>query len=206
MTRRPLIFALLLSSFPALAASFGAFQITPRGDQKINLETGVTELPGGGTAVDSKTGLTLVARSMRFKSGQTLSAQGVTLRLKDGGALLADTVTFDQRSGVLKASGHLSFTNAQISGLSAAGVQIYTHESAVVASGGVTAKTPALSARSVVVLDAGKKLLLSGPYTLKGKSSSYANTRADSHLLLSGDVATNRPPASLLKPFAPYLK
>ncbi|WP_189087974.1 hypothetical protein [Deinococcus ruber] len=206
MNRRLLPLALLLPLSSSLASTFGAFQITPKGNQKINLETGLTELPSGGTAVDSKNGLTLVARRMSFKSGETLSASGVTLTIKDGGALVADAVTFDQRTGMLKATGHLSFKNAQISGLSADSVQIYSLQSAVVASGNVKARTPALKASSIVVLGAGKQILVNGPYTLSSKNTSYANARQDSHLLLSGDVATARPPASLLKPFTPFLK
>ena len=209
MYRFPFRTGLLLMLFtlpPACAASFGAFQITPKGEQKINLETGLTELPGGGTATDARSGLTLKAGRMSFRSGETLSASGVTLTTRDGSTLRADSVRFDQRSGVLSASGHLNFRNAQISGLSADAVQIYSRTSAVVASGRVRAVKPALSAGRIVVLDGGKRVLLSGPYTLSSAGSSYANARPDSRLLLSADVTTGRPPAGLLKDFAPYGK
>ncbi|MGY2893147.1 hypothetical protein [Deinococcus sp. UYEF24] len=212
-TRRLLLTTLALS-LPAgwnttLAATLGAFQISARGDQNLNLATGQTELPQGGTATDSKNGLTLTGKTLKYLPGQSLQATGATLRVAAGGVLNADTVNYDVKGGTLKASGHLNYTSARIRGLSAGTVVLYTVSGAVVASGNVRAASPALSASRVVVLNGGAQILLAGNYTLSTGSSRLTDASASARLLLSGtgrQSANPRPTSAALRAFAPYLK
>jgi hypothetical protein len=192
------------------AVSLGAFQIAAKGEQALNLQTGLTELPQGGTATDSKNGLTLTGKTLNYLPGKSLGATGVQIRTADGGTLIADTAQYDVASGVLKASGHLKYDSSAIRGLSADSVSLYTTSGAVLASGRVRASSPALSANRIVALDGGKQVLLSGNYQLTVGGSRYANAGPAANLLLgtsSGGInATARPPASALRPFLPFLK
>ncbi|WP_407539308.1 hypothetical protein Q0M94_14215 [Deinococcus radiomollis] len=193
----------------ASAASLGAFQISARGDQKLNLSTGQTELPQGGTATDSKSGLTLTGKTLKYLPGRSLQATGAAVRVAAGGTLTADTVNYDVKSGTLTASGHLTYTSAHIRGLSAGNVVLYTASEAVVASGNVRAASPALSASRVVVLNGGAQILLAGNYTLNTGSSRLADPSASARLLLNtkgGQGVTPRPTQAALRAFVPYLK
>ncbi|WP_407570782.1 hypothetical protein [Deinococcus altitudinis] len=211
---RRLLLATLALTLPAgwtgtLAATLGAFQISARGNQNLNLSTGQTELPQGGTATDSKNGLTLSGKTLKYRPGQSLQATGATIRVAAGGVLNADTVNYDVKTGTLQASGHLNYTSARIRGLSAANVVLYTASGAVVASGNVRATSPTLSASRVVVLNGGGQILLAGNYTLSTGSSRLTDAGASARLLLSGtgrQSVTPRPTQAALRAFAPYLK
>jgi hypothetical protein len=212
-TRRILLTTLVLAlpgSWSAtLAASLGAFQISARGDQKLNLSTGRTELPQGGTATDSKNGLTLTGRTLNYLPGKSLQATGAVIRVSGGGILSADTVNYDVASGTLKASGHLTYSSARIRGLSAGTIVLYTVSGAVVASGNVRAASPAMSASRVVALNSGRQILLAGNYTLNTGGPRLADAGSSARLLLSGDGSQSvdaRPSQAALRAFAPYLK
>ena len=197
--------AVCLSVDPASAATLGAFQINASGEQSLNLQTGETELPQGGTATDSKNGLTLTGKAISYLAGRHLKASGATIRLA-GGTLNADSAEYDVQSGMLVATGHLSYSGQGIQKLSADQVSLYIASGAVVASGHVRAASPQLSADRIVVLRGGGQVLLSGNYTLNTGGSRYLNPRPDARLLLSGRSATARPTATALQPFQPYLK
>ncbi len=207
--RRELLLALVcaacLAAGSASAATLGAFQIDASGEQSLNLQTGETELPQGGTATDSKNGLILTGRAISYLAGKHLKATGATIRLA-GGTLNADTAEYDVPSGMLVATGHLSYSGQGIQKLSADQVSLYIASGAVVASGHVRAASPQLSADRIVVLRGGGQVLLSGNYTLNMGGSRYLNPRPDARLLLSGRSATARPTATALQPFQPYLK
>lgn len=203
------LLAALTVPFAAHAITLGGFQIQARGAQSLNLETGRTDLPQGGTATDAAHGLTLQGRTMSYEAGRSLRATGVTIRTAGGGNLRADTVTYDVPGGRLDASGHLAFQNSALKDLTARTVRLDTRSGAVVATGGVTARTPALKADRVVVLDGGKLVLLSGNYTLTSAGTRYAKAGSRAVLLLNGtngrQTATATPPAAVLARFAPYL-
>lgn len=193
----------------AVAASLGAFQISARGDQRLNLSTGRTELPQGGTAIDSKNGLSLTGKTLTYLPGQSLQATGANLRLAAGGTLNADTVNYDVKAGTLTASGHLNYTGSRIRGLRAGTVVLYTGSGTVVASGDVRATAPALSASRVVVLKGGRQILLAGNYTLSTGRSRLADATSTARLLLSGtgrQSVNPRPTQAALRAFLPYLK
>ncbi|MFC4453193.1 hypothetical protein [Deinococcus sonorensis] len=194
-----------LTLLPAQAATFGGFQITARGEQRMDLGTGRTELPQGGTAVDAASGLTLDAAQISYLSGQNLTASHVTLHTREGGTLSADTLSYDQRSGLIEASGHLTYSDREIRQLSAAQVRLDLKAGILTALGGVRAQTPTLSASRVVARQGGAQVLLSGPYLLSFKGGRYQNPRADGLLLISGSKAV-KPDAQALAPFRPYLK
>ena len=81
-TLRTLFMTALLGTAPALAVSFGNLNVTPRGPQNLNLETGATDLPQGGTATDAKTGLKPVAAPMHIQPANQPTAPAPTATLR----------------------------------------------------------------------------------------------------------------------------
>ena len=202
-----LLLGLSVSGGRAEAVTLGAFQIQASGEQRLNLETGQTELPQGGTATDSRAGLTLTGKTMSYLAGQQLQATGAAITTAGGGRLNADTVTYDVKSGVLKASGHLRYSNSLVRGLSAESISLYTASGVVVASGTVSAAAPDLRADRVVALAGGRQVLLAGHYRLSLGGTRYAGASPEARLLVDGSARPTATPSSAsLQPFLPYLK
>lgn len=204
----PFGLSLLLALSPAQAVSFGGLNVTPRGAQNLNLETGATDMPSGGTATDSKGGLTLTASRMQLKPNEVLSAQGATVKVKRGGTLTANQVTYDLKAGTVTATGNVSYTDARMSDLSAPTVVLHVKSGFVVASGGVKASKPSMSGNTLVFDPNTMQAVLSGPFQIRHGTG--ANGPAGARLLLTfaGNVllnATPRPSADDLARFNPYL-
>lgn len=192
------------------AVTFGGLNIVPKGAQNLNLQTGVTEMPQGGTVTDRKAGLTLVAAQMTVKEGETLQARGVTLKTGAGGSLKAEQLRYDLKSGVMTASGKVTYSDSRMRAVQASSMQLYVKTGFVVAKGGVKAASPALSAQSLIFDPNTMQALVSGPYTLNAGDKAYKGEAGQRVLLrFAGNALTNavqRPAASDLSRFAPYLK
>jgi lipopolysaccharide assembly outer membrane protein LptD (OstA) len=193
----------------AQAVTFGGLTVTPRGPQTLNLETGATELPQGGTATDNRGGIKLVASAMQLSPGTALKAQNATLTTRQGGTLRAQNMTYDLKAGTLTATGNVTYADARLKGVSANKVTLYVKTGFVAATGGVKATTPALSGTVLVFDSQTMQTLLGGPYNLKTSAGATAG-KAGERLLLA--FAGNRltrssaPDAGTLARFAPYLK
>ncbi|MBZ9714534.1 hypothetical protein [Deinococcus multiflagellatus] len=198
-----------LLSVGAQALTFGGLNVTPRGEQRLNLETGATELPQGGTATDARSGLKLSAQRLTLLPGQTLKAQGAAVTTKQGGTLSAPQLTYDLKAGTVTASGGVTYSDARLQGLSAPTLTVYLNTGFVVASGGVKAKTPALSGAALIFDPATVQAVLTGPYQVsQGTLKVQAST---GHLLMvfGGNRVvrvTQTPDAETLARFGPYLK
>lgn len=201
----------LLSAAPlAQAVSFGGLNVTPRGAQNLNLETGATEMPTGGTATDSKSGLVLTGSKMQLKPGESLSAQGATVKTKFGGTLSASNMVYDLKNGTITASGNVSYSDARVKDLAAPSVVVHVKSGFVVASGGVKASQPALSGTMLVFDPSTMQSVVSGPFNLQ-TSLARATGKAGDRMLLTfaGNVltgATPKPSPDDLARFNPYLK
>ncbi|MFC4426089.1 hypothetical protein [Deinococcus navajonensis] len=194
----------------AQAVTFAGLNITPRGEQKLNLETGATELPQGGTAVDSGSGMKLVASRMQLRPGQSLIAQNATLTTRQGGTLKAAQVTYDLKGGTVVASGGATYHDSRFEALSAPGMALYLKSGFVTAGGGVKAQRPALNASGLVFDPNTMQVLLTGPAQVS-QSGVRANTAAGGRLVMvfGGSRllrATSTPDNVTLARFRPYLK
>lgn len=205
----PLGVWLLLALTPAQAVNFGGLNVTPRGAQNLNLETGATDMPQGGTATDNKGGLTLTASRMQLKPNEVLSAQGATVKTKRGGTLSASQIVYDLKAGTVTATGGVTYSDARLSGLSAPSIVLYVKSGFVVATGGVKANNPAMTGNTLVFDPNTMQAAMSGPYQLStrlGKASGAAGSRLlmtfGGNLLLS---ATPNPSEGDLARFNPYL-
>lgn len=193
----------------AQAVTFGGLTVTPRGPQTLNLETGATELPQGGTATDSRGGIKLVASAMQLSPGTALKAQNATLTTRQGGTLRAQNVTYDLKAGTLTATGNVSYADARLKGVSANKVTLYVKTGFVTATGGVKATTPSLSGMVLVFDSQTMQTLLGGPYSLKTAAAAKAGGAGERLLLtFAGNrlTRTSAPDAGTLARFTPYLK
>lgn len=195
--------------FPAQAVTFGGLNVTPRGAQNLNLETGATEMPQGGVATDARGGLTLSAARMQLRPGNSLTAQNATLKTRSGGVLNAAQMVYDLKAGTVTASGTIRYSDARLSGLGASKMVIDVQSGFVVASGRVQASQPPLSSQSLVFDPSTMQAVLTGPYTLttpQGAQKGAANSRA--LLTFAGNKLVRlrtAPAAQELSRFARYL-
>jgi hypothetical protein len=94
------LLAALLLAGPALAQdgapgpSVARLTVVPAGEQRLDLATGETVLPDGGTIVDAETGLELEARSIRYVDGAYIEAEDAAARTA-GGRLHAPALRID---------------------------------------------------------------------------------------------------------------
>lgn len=205
-----LLTALTLGAGPASAVTFGGLNVTPRGAQNLNLETGVTDMPQGGTVTDKKASLTMTAARLQLKPGDMLSAQQATVKTKAGGTLIAAQVTYDLKKGVVTATGDVSYSDARMQKVVAPRLTLYTDSGFVVASGHVRAATPALSGSTLVFDLNTMQAVVGGPYTVTTRLGRTAGAAGERLLLtFAGNALTNvtgKPSREDLARFAPYLK
>ncbi|WP_309572408.1 hypothetical protein [Deinococcus sp.] len=208
LIRTSALAALLLGA--ACAVSFGGLTITPRGPQSLNLDTGVTELPQGGKATDSRGQLTLSAQRMQFKPGAYLIATGATLTTKQGGTLKAAQVRYDLASGLVTATGDLKYTDARLVNLSATKITVQVRTGFVVAAGDVKAATPQLDGERLVFDPSTMQAVLTGPYHARQGTLNASGGVGGQLLLVFGGNrvvrSSTEPDAGDLARFLPYLK
>lgn len=206
---RPGVLAALLVG-AAQAISFGGLTITPRGAQTLNLETGATELPGGGSATDSRGGLKLSAQSMQLRPGASLLARGATITTKQGGTLRAAQVVYDLKAGTVTATGDVSYDDARLKDLRAPQLTLHVSSGFVTASGGVRAASPALSGAALVFDLSTMQGVLSGPYRVRQGTLNASGEAGGRLLMVFGGNRVIRsstsPDADSLARFLPYLK
>ena len=140
MKRALLVSALALIpalTAPGLAQSSTAFglQITPRGGQNLNLATGTTDLPQGGTVRDNSAGIKVVAGFISIKTGESLSATSAVVTTRQGGTLRAQQITYNQKAGLVTATGTLNYSDNRVKNLSAQTIYVSTRSGAVTAVG-----------------------------------------------------------------------
>lgn len=203
----PLLASLSLSA--GSAVTFGGLNVTPRGPQNLNLETGVTDLPQGGTVSDARSGLRLTAARLQLNPGGRLVAQGAILTTRQGGTLRAPNLTYDPGRSTVTASGGVTYGDARLKNLTAGQMVIHLKTGFVSALGDVRAQSPALSGAALAFDLRTAQAALSGPYRLNA-GAGQAQGSAGDHLLLTfgGNrlLRTARPDGANLARFTPYLK
>jgi len=195
----------------ATAATFAGFTIKPYGDQKLNLQTGVTVMDEGGIANDATRGVTVDAKYIEFRDNDYLRARHAKLTTRDGGSLTATNVEYTAKNGMLKASGNMHYNNDNVKGLTADSMTLDIAKRIGIATGNVKSSRPSMSANTVIVDYANERALMVGNYrySLGGRR---LNNRSDSAVLLvtwnnQGFPSPNSKPTSeQLAPFQPYLK
>lgn len=192
------------------AVTFGGLNVTPRGPQNLNLDTGVTELPQGGTATDSKGGINLVAGAMTLIPGKSLTARDATLTTRQGGALRATQIVYDLKSSTVTATGNVTYNDTRFKNLSAPRVLLNVNSAFVTALGGVRADVPALTGTALVFDLTTMQAVLTGPYTARQATLNASADAVGRLLMVFGGNRVVRsstsPDAETLRRFTPYLK
>lgn len=194
----------------ASAVTFGGLNVSPRGPQNLNLETGATDFPQGGTVTDGRSGLRLQAGRLQLQPGQRLSAQGATLTTRQGGTLRAANVIYDLNLGTVTATGDVSYADARLRNLTAGRMVLHVKTGFVSAHGDVRASTPALSASALAFDPRTAQTVLAGPARLSQGAQTLEADKGG-HLLLTFSAnrllrAASRTDAATLGRFTPYLK
>ena len=149
---------LLLLLGTALAAAFAAFTVEPAGDQVVDLATGVTTLPDGGRLVDAETGLALEAPFIAYQEGVFVRAKKARLTTEKV-HFFAEKLDYDVKKGDARLEGEVRLDSPWIEGLRAPRARYYPGPGVAVLEGGVTAKKPDFTAKTLVA-DLKKRLAL----------------------------------------------
>lgn len=197
-----LVSALLLTPAAQAASAFG-LQITPNGEQKLNLATGSTDMPQGGTIRDNKAGLNVVAGNISIRS-DTITATGISLTTRQGGTLKADSIVYNPKQALVTATGNLNYSDKRVKDLQAQTIYVDTRSGAVTAVGNVKTQRPQASAAQLVALPLKSQLLLSGNAKIMSGGQNVAADKILFNLLLG--KGTLNPQNGDIAAFAPYLR
>ncbi len=190
---------------------FAALVIVSHGRQTIDIVTGLTTLPDGGTLYDAHTGVEVQASVIRYVDGEYIEASGVTAS-GGFGDLVAESLHIDVVDSVLTASGELRLSRDGLV-LTAGSLRYHALEQVIVFDGGVTGSEPTFSADRVLLDTLSGDVLLDGRYEFAGALFTMRSPAKGGRLQLSleqrGDevvyaAATEVSPA-LLERFKAYL-
>ncbi|GEM47947.1 hypothetical protein [Deinococcus cellulosilyticus] len=195
----------------SLAASFSGFDIKPKGNQDVDLVTGITTLPQGGMVTDSKNGIKIDAQFIEMKEGDFLKAKTAKLTTSDGGLLTASNVEYSVKNNNLTATGKINYKDDNIKDLGADKVVVNTKDHIIVASGGVQAQAPAIKANMVLADYEKNVAVLYGNYSFQSGKQKLSNKSGTGLLFVKFNAkgeatATTKPSAEQLAAFKSYLK
>ncbi len=175
------VFTLLTLIAPlalAQTAPFAALQITPYGDQTVDLATGVTTLPQGGEIVDAESGVTLSGSLVTYKESDYVEVTDGEVA-GEFGSLAAPTVRLDTNAQTLEATGGVTFKGEDLA-LRSDTLTLHLADEVAVAAGSLSSETPALQAAALLVdlqqnaaLVVGPYLYQSGPLTLQSETKDF---------------------------------
>ncbi len=144
-------------------APFAALSINSAGPQVIDITTGITTLPEGGSVVDRDTGVSFDAAHIRYLDGTFIEATDVTVEGAFG-TLSADSVRIEMADSLLTASGNLRLERDCLTVTSGA-LRFYALSAIAVFDGGVTGTEPAFNAERVLLDVVNGDVLLVGNYS-----------------------------------------
>lgn len=165
---RPLTLALawgcvLLLGTVAAQGPFAALSVNSAGPQVIDITTGITTLPKGGSVIDRDTGVSFDAAHIRYLDGSFIEAEGVTVHAPFG-TLTADGVRIEMADSLLTASGNLRLARDGLV-VTAAELRYYALSAIAVFDGGVAGTEPAFHAERVLLDVNSGDVLLVGNYS-----------------------------------------
>ena len=207
-----LVFSTLILSSVALATSFSGFSIKPYGDQTLDLPTGVTTLNKGGVVTDAEHGVTVDAQYVELKEGDFLRAREAKLRgTAVAGVLTATTLEYRVGTGMLTASGTLTYSDKLVKNLRAKTGTLDLKKQFLVITGGVSSDSPAISGNTLLVDYDTRTAVLQGNYKYSFEGIKLSGKSDKSILFVSWNAegklkAISNPKPEQLKGYAAYLK
>jgi hypothetical protein len=174
---------LALTAALLLGARFAGFSVEANGDQQVDLATGVTTLPRGGTLTDNRNGLRLVAPYIQYKDGEFIRARQAQFNTGDT-RFNALELDYQLKGETVRLKG-LTVSSPDFSSISAQDGLALLGENRLVLSGDIRSQAPQLKAGKMVVDTQSRQALVIGAYTFQDGANRLSGTRADSLLLLS---------------------
>lgn len=192
-------------------APFAALDVKSNGAQVIDITTGITTLPDGGSVIDKQTGVSFTAGHIAYLDGAFIEATGVQLEGAFG-KLAAEVVRIDITSSTLLATGSLVLTREGLE-VVATELRYYAVHEIAVFEGGVTGNEPRFNAERVLLDVRTGDVLLDGRYSFAGDlftmTSPEQGGLLELRLVELGDVVTysaaSEVSESLLERFRAYL-
>lgn len=154
---------LLLAGTTLAQAPFAALSIRSVGPQTIDITTGITTLPQGGSVTDRDTGVTFDAAHIRYLEGSFIEANGVTVHGAFG-VLSAERLYIEMAQSLLTASGDLRLERDGLV-VTAATLRYYAGSKIAVFEGGVAGTEPTFAAQKVLLDVTSGDVLLVGEYS-----------------------------------------
>lgn len=212
--RAGLLVLLLCLGSTALAndgAPFAALEVRSSGPQVIDITTGITTLPEGGSVVDKQTGVSFTAGHIAYLDGTFIEATGVLLEGAFG-VLAADVVRIDITTSSLLAKGSLTLRREGLEVL-ANELRYFAEQEVAVFEGGVTGTEPKFEAERVLLDVRTGDVLLDGRYSFDGDlftmTSPEQGGMLELRLVELGEIVTysaaSEVSQSLLERFRAYL-
>lgn len=209
-----LLWFILFCALPLAAAApvgnpadFAALTIRPNGPEELDLTTGVTTLPQGGTVAYKAEGVTLSGTFIRYLEGQFIEVEEATVQ-GTFGTLTAPSLRFDVAAQRLEAAQGAHFEGEALR-LGADKLSLNLTDDVATLSGNVSSQNPELTSQTALVDTTGSQALLLGPYSFQNGPVSLTGD-AGKRLALrwddAGDVsAETRVPPEVQQRFAAYL-
>jgi hypothetical protein len=166
MSRVVLAFFTLFMVTSTFSQEIAALTVNPKGEQQMDISTGIITLPEGGEVIDTERGLKLSATFISYKDGEFIEAKGCT---SEGpfGLLEAPELRLEVATNTITATGGISLTKDGLA-LTADHMTLAMDSSIAVLTGSIKNTAPAFEAASIVIKMGAGYALLTSPF-------SYAN-------------------------------
>jgi hypothetical protein len=145
------------------AQGIAALTVNPKGEQQLDISTGITTLPEGGEVIDVERGLKLNATFISYKDGEFIEAKGCT---SEGpfGLLEAPELRLEVATNTITATGGVSLTKDGLA-LSADSLTLAMDSSIAVLTGNIKNTEPAFEAETIVMKVGAGYALLTSPFS-----------------------------------------
>jgi len=200
-----------LTPATAQTPAFASLSVEPAGRQTIDIISGVTTLPDGGSVVDRDTGVSLEAERISYRDGHFIEATGVVVE-GSFGTLTAEYLHIDVPTGLLTANGSLRLEREGLS-VVADELRYYAEAQVAVFDGAVRGTAPNFQTERLLLDADSGDVLLVGRYAYADGLLTLASPESGGRLELrlslnegtaSYDAATEVRPEVLAR-FADYL-
>jgi hypothetical protein len=162
MSRVALALFIVFIVTSTLAQGIAALTVNPKGEQQMDISTGITTLPEGGEIIDTERELKLDATFIRYKEGEFIEAKGCT---SEGpfGLLEAPELRLETATNIITATGGISLTKDGLA-LTADSLTLDLGSSIAVLSGNIKNTDPAFEAAAIVIKVGAGYALLTSPF------------------------------------------
>ncbi len=175
----------------SIAFAQAGFVAQPYGDQKVNDDGSIT-LAQGGIIKDNKHGFSIDAKYIEYKDGVFLRAKTAKLKNNTGQSLASPNINYVIANDRMDIAGALSYSDDNVSGLSATRAIAYPDAKKIVAFS-VSGSSPTIKGNAAVFNDATNEAFLYGNYFYKSTDGKVTKERkGDAAMLLVNFSNKNR--------------